>query len=175
MEPLVFMAMPAALPFGVLGIAAAVLAIWRRDRRLRGQREMLRRAYELGEEILGASSADQILTKVKVVVPRIFGVTSAELYLHNRHAKTLEAVGRSGADQHSIPLSAPPAGSIPAVRSSFPKLRYCQDRLSLQSYRLRIAAPKDAPPATVCRRSDRRKYRSSCSPASSPTRLGPDA
>ena len=110
MEPLVFMAMPAALPFGVLGIAAAVLAIWRRDRRLRGQREMLRRAYELGEEILGASSADQILTKVKVVVPRIFGVTSAELYLHNRHAKTLEAVGRSGADQHSIPLSAPPAG-----------------------------------------------------------------
>jgi K+-sensing histidine kinase KdpD/CheY-like chemotaxis protein len=102
--------MPAALPFGVLGIAAAVLAIWRRDRRLRGQREMLRRAYELGEEILGASSADQILTKVKVVVPRIFGVTSAELYLHNRHAKTLEAVGRSGADQHSIPLSAPPAG-----------------------------------------------------------------
>src|SRR5208283_1398131 len=54
--------------------------------------------------------ADQILTKVRVVVPRIFGVTSAELYLHNRHAKTLDAVGRSGADQHSIPLSAPPAG-----------------------------------------------------------------
>ena len=110
MGSLVFTAMPTALPFGVLGIAAAVLAIWRRDKRLRGQREMLHRAYELGEEILGASSADQILTKVKVVVPRIFGVTSAELYLHNRHAKTLEAVGRSGADQHSIPLSAPPAG-----------------------------------------------------------------
>jgi K+-sensing histidine kinase KdpD len=110
MGPFVFMATPMALPFGVLGIAAAVLAIWRRDKRLRGQREMLRRAYELGEEILGASSADQILTKVKLVVPRIFGVTSAELYLHNRHAKTLEAVGRSGADQHSIPLSAPPAG-----------------------------------------------------------------
>jgi len=106
----VFMTIPAALPFGLLAIAAAVFVIWRRDERLRGQREMLRRAYELGEEILGASSADQILGKVKAVVPKIFGVSSAELYLHNRHAKTLDAVGRSAADQLSIPLSAPPAG-----------------------------------------------------------------
>jgi len=102
--------MPVALPFGVLAIAAGIFAIWRRDGRLRGQREMLRRAYELGEEVLGASSADQIVGKVRVLVPKIFGVTSAELYLYNRHAKTLDAVGRSGADQHSIPLSAPPAG-----------------------------------------------------------------
>jgi hypothetical protein len=107
--PLLLMTMPVALPFGVFAIAAIVFAIWRRDERLRGQREMLRRAYELGEEILGASSADQILDKVKVVVPKIFGVTSAQLYLYNRHAKTLEAVDR-GADQASIPLSAPPAG-----------------------------------------------------------------
>jgi len=110
MGSLVLMAMPIALPFGVFATAVAVFAIWRRDKRLRGQREMLHRAYELGEEILGASSADQILDKVKVVVPRIFGVTSAELYLHNRHAKTLDAVGRGGADQQSISLSAPPAG-----------------------------------------------------------------
>lgn len=104
------MTIPAALPFGLLTIAAAVFVIWRRDERLRGQREMLRRAYELGEEILGASSADQILGKVTAVVPKIFGVSSAELYLHNRHAKTLDVVGRSAADQHSIPLAAPPAG-----------------------------------------------------------------
>ena len=110
MGSFVLTSMPKALPFGVLAIVVAVFVIWRRDKRLRGQREMLHRAYELGEEILGASSADQILGKVKVVVPKIFGVTSAELYLHNRHAKTLDAVGRSGADQHSIPLSAPPAG-----------------------------------------------------------------
>jgi len=102
--------MPLALPFGVFAIAAVVFAIWRRDERLRGQREMLRRAYELGEEVLGASSADQILDKVRLVVPRIFGVSAAQLYLYNRHAKTLEAVDPSGADQTSIPLSAPPAG-----------------------------------------------------------------
>jgi GAF domain-containing protein/CheY-like chemotaxis protein len=103
------MVMPAALPIGIFVIAVAIFAIWRRDERLRGQREMLHRAYGLGEEILGSSSADQILDKVKLVVPAIFGVSSAELYLHNRHAKTLDAVGRGG-EQHSIALSAPPAG-----------------------------------------------------------------
>ena len=110
MAPLLRIGMQLALPLGVLAIAAIVFAIWRRDERLRGQREMLRRAYELGEEILGASSADQILDKVRLVVPKIFGVSSAELYLYNRHAKTLDAVGRNGTDQASIPLSAPPAG-----------------------------------------------------------------
>ena len=110
MGSLLRMVMPVALPLGVFAIAAVIFAIWRRDGRLRGQREMLRRAYELGEEILGASSADQILDKVRVVVPRIFGVNTAALYLYNRHAKTLDAVGRSGADHTSIPLSAPPAG-----------------------------------------------------------------
>jgi K+-sensing histidine kinase KdpD len=109
MGSLLLMSMPVALPVGVLAIAGFVFAAWRRDERLRGQREMLRRAYELGEEILGASSADQILDKVRVVVPKIFGVSSAQLYLYNRHAKTLEAVDRS-ADQSSIPLSAPAAG-----------------------------------------------------------------
>ncbi len=110
MGPLLRIAMPLALPLGVLTIAVVVFAIWRRDERLRGQREMLRRAYELGEEILGASSATQILEKVRVTVPRIFGVSSAELYLYNRHAKTLDAVDPGGGEQTSIPLSAPPAG-----------------------------------------------------------------
>src|SRR5580700_3653578 len=110
MGPLLLMTMPLALPFGLFAIAAAIFVVWRRDERLRGQREMLRRAYELGEEVLGAASADQILDKVRLTVPRIFGVTAAGLYLYNRHARTLDAVGRGGADQASIPLSAPPAG-----------------------------------------------------------------
>jgi signal transduction histidine kinase len=98
-----------ALPIGILTIAAMMFVVWRRDERLRGQREMLRRAYELGEEVLGAASADQILSKVSLVVPQIFGVTSAELYLYNRHDKTLDPVGRNGTDL-SIPLSAHPDG-----------------------------------------------------------------
>jgi K+-sensing histidine kinase KdpD/CheY-like chemotaxis protein len=109
MQPMLLIGIPVALPLGLLAAIAVIVVIWRRDDRLRNQREILRRAYELGEEILGASSADQILGKVSLVVPKIFGVTGAELYLHNRHAKTLEAVGRN-APEYTIPLSAPPAG-----------------------------------------------------------------
>src|ERR1039457_7330360 len=90
MGSLLRMVMPVALPLGVFAIAAVIFAIWRRDGRLRGQREMLRRAYELGEEILGASSADQILDKVRVVVPRIFGVNTAALYLYRSEEHTSE-------------------------------------------------------------------------------------
>src|ERR1017187_2880665 len=120
MGSLLRMVMPVALPLGVFAIAAVIFAIWRRDGRLRGQREMLRRAYELGEEILGASSADQILDKVRVVVPRIFGVNTAALYLYKRRAKTLDAVGRSGAHHTSFSCSGAPRGlhSFPAPRSS---------------------------------------------------------
>ena len=110
MDPLLRVVMESALGFGVFAIAAIIFWIWRRDERSRGQRELLRRAYEVGEEILGASTADQILEKVRDVVPRIFGVSSAELYLYNRHAKTLDAVGRNGAEQISIPISAPLTG-----------------------------------------------------------------
>jgi signal transduction histidine kinase/CheY-like chemotaxis protein len=102
------MGIPLALIIGASAICATMIAIWRREVRLRAQRELLRRAYELGEEILGAASAEQILINVKLVAPKIFGVTHVELYLYNRHAKTLDAV--DGADAASIPLGAPPAG-----------------------------------------------------------------
>src|ERR1022692_2106882 len=42
MGSLLRMVMPVALPLGVFAIAAVIFAIWRRDGRLRGQREMLR-------------------------------------------------------------------------------------------------------------------------------------
>ena len=95
---------------GTLTICATIVAIWRREVRLRGQREVLRRAHELGEEILGAASPEQILSKIRQVAPKIFGVTHIELYLYNRHAKTLDAVERAGAEGASISLGSPPAG-----------------------------------------------------------------
>jgi GAF domain-containing protein/CheY-like chemotaxis protein len=104
------MAIPIGLSLGVLAVAAVILAIWRRDGRLRAQREVLRRAYELGEEVLGCASADQILHRVRLVVPKIFGVSNAGLYLYNPHTKTLDAVDRNGAEPVSIPLGTPPAG-----------------------------------------------------------------
>lgn len=109
-EGTVLIRFPSALVFSLVAALGVIFSIWRRDRVLRAQREMLRRTYELGEEILGAASAEQILRKIRVMVPKIFGVTNAELYLYDRHAKTLDAVERGGADPVSIPLSSPPAG-----------------------------------------------------------------
>ena len=54
--------------------------IWRRERHLRAQREALRRSHELGEEILGASSAADVLRKTTAVLPALFGVTGVALY-----------------------------------------------------------------------------------------------
>ena len=51
-----------------------------RERRLRMQRERLRRTYHLGEEILGASSAAAILKRISDMLPSILGVTRAQLY-----------------------------------------------------------------------------------------------
>src|SRR5580700_11091689 len=104
------MGIPLALIIGAVAIGATMISIWRREARLRAQRELLRRAYELGEEILSASSAEQILTNVSLVAPKIFGVTHLELYLYNRHAKTLDAVDGTVTDAASIPLGAPPTG-----------------------------------------------------------------
>ena len=104
------MEIPLALIIGAIAIFATMIVIWRREARLRAQRELLRRAYELGEEILGASSAEQILLNTRQVAPKIFGVTHVELYLYNRHTRTLDAVDSAGKDAASIPLGAPPAG-----------------------------------------------------------------
>lgn len=104
------MGIPLALIIGAVAIGATMISIWRREARLRAQRELLRRAYELGEEILSASSAEQIVANISLVAPKIFGVTHLELYLYNRHAKTLDAVDGTVTDGGSIPLGSPPTG-----------------------------------------------------------------
>jgi len=84
--------------------------LWSRERRLTHQRELLRKTYKLGEEILGASSAQGILKRLAESLPGILGVTRAHLYVYNRAGKTLDAVADEGGEPVSISLSAPPGG-----------------------------------------------------------------
>jgi len=105
-----FFRIPTAVLFSLVAAAGVIFATWRRGDKLRAQREMLRKTYELGEEVLSAGSADQILQKVRQVVPRIFSVSAAQLYLYNRQMRTLDAVSGDGRDTASIPLNDPPAG-----------------------------------------------------------------
>ena len=102
-------------PLAVAGSVAAViligLVLWSRERRLRGQRERLRKTYQLGEEILSASSLETILEQISVALPDILGVTGVHLYVYNRGTKALDAVVSGGLPPLSISLSAPPGGT----------------------------------------------------------------
>ena len=102
-------------PQVVAGSLAAVLSIglllWTRERRLRGQRERLRKTYQLGEEILGASSIETILEQIAQALPGILGVTGVHLYVYNRGTKGLDAVVSGGLPPLSISLSSPPGGT----------------------------------------------------------------
>ena len=102
---------PLAVTSGV-GVALLIgLILWSRERRLRGQRERLRRVFQLGEEILGASSLDTILDQTTKALPGILGVTRVHLYVFNRGTKALDAVVPEGQAALSISLSSPPGGT----------------------------------------------------------------
>ncbi len=97
---------------GALGVVLLVgFFLWSRERRLRNQRETLRRTYELGEQILGASSAQSILGTIAKSLPAILGVTRVHLYTYNRSAKSLDEVAEDNIAPASISLSSPPGGT----------------------------------------------------------------
>lgn len=102
-------------PVTLAGSLGAILLIgfflWSRERRLRNQRETLRKTYELGEQILGASAAESILKTIAKSLPAILGVTRVHLYTYNRAAKTLDEVVEDSAAHASISLSSPPGGT----------------------------------------------------------------
>ena len=95
----------------VLGVVLMVVfALWHREQRLKNQRERLRKTYQLGEEILGAASAEAILKRIQEALPAILGVTRVHLYLHNRNTKMLEGIVGDTGSAISISLASPPAG-----------------------------------------------------------------
>ncbi len=101
-------------PLVILGtvflLAGAALLMGARERRLRRQRELLRKTYQLGEEIFGAVSTEQILKRLDDALPAVLGVTRVRLYLYNRSSKQLDAVSAGPGEPGTISLSAPPDG-----------------------------------------------------------------
>ena len=102
-------------PSVALAVALGVMLLigfflWSRERRLRNQRETLRRTYELGEQILGAPSPQSILKSIATSLPAIMGVSRVHLYTYNRTAKTLDEIAEDSVEQASISLSSPPGG-----------------------------------------------------------------
>ncbi len=98
----------------IVAVAALVLLgiflFWNRERRSASQRERLRKSYQLGEELLSASSTGMILERLSESLPAILGVSGVQLYVHNRSAKSLDAVPHPNQEIVAISLSAPPGG-----------------------------------------------------------------
>jgi GAF domain-containing protein/CheY-like chemotaxis protein len=101
---------PAALVGGAALMIIGVLFLWRHEHRMRNQRERLRKTYQLGEEIVGASSPDVILKRISDSLPAVLGVTRVHLYVFNRAAKTLDTTAADTGEPVSISLSNPPSG-----------------------------------------------------------------
>jgi GAF domain-containing protein len=102
---------PLMLAFGLVMLLCISFFLWSRERRLRRQRERLRKAYHLGEEILSASSPEAILKRVSDSLTAVLGVSRVHLYVYNRAAKTLDTLAGEGSETASISLSSPPAGT----------------------------------------------------------------
>jgi len=71
----------------------------------------LRSTYNLGEEILGASSPETILKRVTASLTAVLGVSRVHLYVYNRTSKTLDSLGSGHSEPVSISLSSPPGGT----------------------------------------------------------------
>jgi GAF domain-containing protein len=99
------------LAFGLIALLSIAFFLWSREQRLRRQRERLRKTYNLGEEILSASSSETILTRVTASLTAVLGVTRVHLYVYNRAAKTLDSLAGERSGTASISLSLPPAGA----------------------------------------------------------------
>ena len=110
---------PLVIGAGLCVVLLVAFFIWSRERRLRSQRERLRQTYQLGEEILGASSAEAVLKRIAEALPSILGVTRVHLYVYNRAAKTLDGVIEQTGEAVSISLSAPPAGTQSGATACF--------------------------------------------------------
>ena len=101
---------PLALASGLTVVLLIGFFLWSREHRLRNQRERLRHTYQLGEEILGASSAEAILQRIAEALPGILQVSQVHLYVYNRSGKTLDSITHDPSSPVTISLSSPPAG-----------------------------------------------------------------
>jgi signal transduction histidine kinase/CheY-like chemotaxis protein len=110
---------PAAIVAGVVSLLLLALVLWTRERRLRSQREHLRRTYQLGEQILGAPSSEAILAEISQALPALLGISRVNMYVYNRATKALDAISPGRNEVLSVSLSEPPGGAHAGVVACF--------------------------------------------------------
>ena len=110
---------PGMLAAGIGCVLLITYFVWGRERRLKAHRERMRKTYQLGEEVLGSSSAEAILGRLAAALPGILGVTRVRLYAYNRATRALDPVMPAGQDDTSISLSIPSGVTQPGAVACF--------------------------------------------------------
>lgn len=90
----------------VVAALALTLAMARaRGRRLEAQRQVIRRLFALGEEVLAAGSQEQLVRQMRSVLPALLHATGLRVYVYNRSAHALEEIEpEAGSRPASIPI-----------------------------------------------------------------------
>jgi signal transduction histidine kinase len=93
---------------GGAGVVGVFIVWWVRERRMAVQRRNMQELNSLGEDIVAASSPLEMVRKVDAVLPRLWQLTDASLYLHDAASGgfcRISASGESGPlSQNSGPL-----------------------------------------------------------------------
>ena len=101
---------PAELIFAAVVVAGAFIVWWVRERHMAAQRRNMKELNALVEDIVAAASPLDIIRKVDAVVPKLWKLTDASLYLSDPASGAFRrfcAAGESGPhDESSSPLLA---------------------------------------------------------------------
>jgi len=101
---------PAELIFAAVVIVGALIIWWVRERRMAAQRRDMKELNALVEEIVAAASPLDIVRKVDAVLPKLWRLTDASLYVHDPASgafRRFSSAGESGPhDENSSPLLA---------------------------------------------------------------------
>lgn len=101
--------LPPYLLVSALACIVFVLAVWwLRERRQTGIHQTMRTLNTLGEQILAATSLNEILKKLEAVLPSVTSASGVQVFLYNRKTRTLDLVRTGRAwEPVSIELDAP--------------------------------------------------------------------
>ena len=99
---------PLAVGLALLVLAGTAILVWIRERRTRQQRVILRKTYQLGEDILSSPAPEDASQRIAAALPGILGISRVRVYVHNRGAGTLDEIPASGGKVVSIPLAPSP-------------------------------------------------------------------
>lgn len=90
----------------VVAALALTLAMARaRGRRLEAQRQVIRKLFSLGEEVVAAGSHEQLVRQIRTVLPPLIRATGLRVYVYNRSAHALDEIEpEPGSRPASIPI-----------------------------------------------------------------------